>query len=135
MWRGLPAQVALIVRTARNRCRSLLPPQTTGRGRPQQYGKRAPQPVRWLAQQELFRRKRVLVRGRRITMRYQVHGPYLHDGVPGQAVFLIVIGGATWQRGKRRPRRGRREPALYLVTAVETDTGWVVPLSVGQILA
>lgn len=34
MGRGVPAQVALIVRTARHRCRSLLPPQTTGRGRP-----------------------------------------------------------------------------------------------------
>ena len=68
-------------------------------------------------------------------MRSQVHGPYLRDGVPGQAVVLIVIGGATWQRGKHRPRRGRREPAVSLVTAVATDTGWVAPLSVGQILA
>ncbi|MEJ5343967.1 MAG: hypothetical protein WHS83_03550 [Chloroflexus sp.] len=55
--------------------------------------------------------------------------------MPDHAVFLIVRGGATWQRGKRRPRLGRREPAFYLVTAVKTDTGWVVPLSVGQILA
>ena len=134
MWRGVPAQVALIVRTARNRCRSL-PPPPTGRGRPRRYGKRAPQPASWLATQELFRRKRVLVRGRRIAMRYQVHGPYLCDGVPDHAVFLIVLGGATWQRVKRRPRLGRREPACSLITAVTTDTDWVVPLSVGQILA
>ncbi|MGQ9614565.1 transposase [Chloroflexus sp.] len=135
MWRGLPAQVALIVRTARNHCRSLLPPQTTGRGRPRQDGKRDSQPASWLATRELFRRQRVLVRGRWITMRYHIHGPSLCAGVPGQAVFPIVIGGAPWQRGKRRPRRGRREPALYLVTAVATDTGWVVLLSVGQIPA
>ena len=135
MWRGVPAQVALIVRTARNRCRSLLPPPPTGRGRPRRYGKRAPQPASWLTKQELFRRKRVLVRGRRIAMRSQVHGPYLCDGVPDHAVVLIVVGGATWQRGKRRPRLGWREPACSLVTAVQTDTDWVVPLSVGQILA
>lgn len=135
MGRGVPAQVALIVRTARHRCRSLLPPPTTGRDRSRQYGKRAPQPASWLAQQELFRRQWVLVRGRRITMRSQVHGPYLCDGVPGHAVVLIVIDGATWQRGKRRPCLGRREPACSLVTAVTTDTGWAFPLSGGQSLA
>ncbi|ABY36127.1 MAG TPA: hypothetical protein DEF43_04620 [Chloroflexus aurantiacus] len=49
--------------------------------------------------------------------------------------FLVVSGGATWQQGKRRPRLGRRAPAFSLVNAVETDTDWVVPLSVGNILA
>jgi hypothetical protein len=77
----------------------------------------------------------VLVRGRWITLRSQGHGPYLCDGVPDHAVFLIVLGGATWQRETRRPRRGRREPACSPVTAVTSATGWALPLSVTHILA
>jgi len=51
-------------------------------------------------------------------------------------LFLIVVGGATWKAGQREPRRPKyREPAFYLVSAVQQDAGWHLPLPVEQILA
>ncbi len=68
-------------------------------------------------------------------MRYRVVGPYLRERAAEVPLFLIVVGGATWKAGKKEPRRAKREPAFYLVNAVQQAGRWVLPLSAPLILA
>lgn len=135
MWRGLPARVTLVVRTARNRRLRHLPPPAVGRGRRRKYGDPAPQPQSWLRQRQGFHQAQVMVRGRSIQLRYRVQGPYLREGVPERPLFLVVVGGATWRTGKRKPRRVQREPAFYLVNAVAEGADRKLPLPAPELLA
>jgi hypothetical protein len=49
--------------------------------------------------------------------------------------MLIVVAGATWKAGKKEPRRARREPSFYLVSARWQEGRWRLPLPVAQILS
>lgn len=142
-WRGLPEQTVAVVRTARNRILCCLPPLVQGRGRKRKYGDVAPKPADWLQVEEGWTTITVAVRGRDIQMRYQVQGPYLRQLVPDRLLWLIVVKGATWQVGKRTPRRARRLPAFYLVSSPQPSgqatrealDAATLPLPAAQILA
>jgi hypothetical protein len=135
LWVGLPARVTLVVRTAKNRRLRELPAEYSGRGRRRKYGEPAPRPSAWLKQRKGFQKTAVAVRGRTIQMRYRVLGPYVREGAAEVPLFLIVVGGATWQAGKRESRRAKREPAFYLVNAIQPEGHWRLPLAAPLILA
>jgi hypothetical protein len=134
-WRSLPPQTMALVRTARNRRLRQLPPVYAGKGRRRKYGDVAPKPCEWLQSRQGWEQCLVLVRGRYIKHRYQVHGPYLREQAAAHPLFLIVVGGASWKAGKREPKRVKREPAFYLVSALAVDGQWQLPLPVEQLLA
>jgi hypothetical protein len=46
-----------------------------------------------------------------------------------------VVGGQTWWAGKRHPRRMARELAFYLMSAVQLQARWQLPLPLETILA
>ena len=134
-WRGLPEGSLALVRTACNRRLRELPPPYPGRGRRRKYGpQEVPKPGEWLRVRGGWGGVEVGVRGRSIRMRYRVLGPYLRELVPERPLFLIVVGGASWKVGKRAPRRVRREPAFYLVSAKWQGGRWGLPYPVGELL-
>jgi hypothetical protein len=136
LWRGLPQRTVAVIRTAKNRRLRELPPPYSGHGPHRKYGAVAPAPAAWLKQRKGFRKTLVQVRGRSLQMRYRVCGPYVRERAADRPLFLIVVGGATWKAGQREPRRPKyREPAFYLVSAVQQGAGWHLPLPVEQILA
>ena len=134
-WGGLPERSVAAVRTARHRCLYQLPEAYAGRGRPRQYGERAPAPAAWLAERRGWQRSVVDVRGRALKLTYRVEGPYLREELPDRPLFLIVVRGSTWRVGKRCPRTKYRQPAFYLVSAVWRDDRWCLPLAVESLLA
>ena len=134
-WRGLPENVDLVVRTARNRCLYGLPTRREGRGRPALYGERQPPPEAFLRERSAFKRVTIRVRGRNQPLRYRVVGPVLREGLADRPLFLIVVGGQQWRVGKRRLRVRRREPAFYLVSAVWRGDTWVLPMEIEELLA
>ena len=133
--RALPAGVSLLARTTRNRALFALPsPGTPGqRGRQRRYGARGPTPEQLLHARSGWRTLPTWVRGRTLHLRVQVSGPWLVKPAPDQPVFLLVVRGI----GRARlGRRGRREPAYLLVTAVRSAAGdWVLPASVAEVVA
>jgi hypothetical protein len=46
-----------------------------------------------------------------------------------------VVGGASWKAGKREPKRVKRLPSFYLVSAVQVGAQWQLPFTPEQILA
>lgn len=134
MWAELPERVILLVRTARNRALYELvqPEGRKGPGRPRSYGPKAPEPAAWLRRLKGFRRRNIVVRGHQRSIRYRVEGPFVRDNLPGIPLFLIVIGG-----GQRPPgsRRKNYNPCFYLLSAVEREGAWHLPLPIEQILA
>ena len=85
-WRGLPERTVLAVRTARNRRLHSLPEVSLGPGRPANYGPLAPHPGEWLHRGLTWQHREVVVRGRTITMKFQVLGPFVRDGLPERLV-------------------------------------------------
>jgi hypothetical protein len=134
LWQALPGRVMLLVRTASNRRLRELPAQSCGRGRRRKYGELARRPGEWVGERQGFHKTDVQVRGRTIRMRYRVLGPYLRERAAGVPLFLIVVGGASWQAGQREPRRAKRKPAFYLVNAVWQGGRWQLPLAVPLLL-
>lgn len=136
LWRGLPERTGAVIRTAKNRRLRELAPPYSGHGPHRKYGAVAPAPVAWLKQRKGFQKTTVEVRGRWLQMRYRICGPYVRERAADQVLFLIVVGGATWKAGKREPRRPKyREPAFYLVSAIQLAGSWQLPLPAQQILA
>lgn len=131
-WRVVPEWVMLIVRTARN-CRLNPLPTPTGRGRPCRYGDPESQPQAWLTQAKMFREKRIIMRGRTITLRSLVSDPFMHERLPGRPHCLVVVEGTTWPRGQQRSICGRRKPTWYMVNAVATVEGRHLPLLVADL--
>lgn len=129
-WPGLPERTVAVVRTARNRCLYQLPPADAHGNC--KYGDKAPAPHRWLKKYRDFAKQEVMVRGKLRPMRYRVEGPFVRDGLPDIPLMLIVIGG-----GKRPPgsRRKRYQPSYFLVSAVQVDGVWSLPLSIADLLA
>lgn len=135
LWRGLPENVVLGVRTARNRCLYRLPRPQSGPGRPALYGDRLPAPGDGLRRQTGWSRTVIRVRGRDQQLRYRVEGPVLRDGMPERPLFLIIVGGQQWRVGKRRPHVRWRQPAFFLVSAVRQGDEWILPMNVETLLA
>ncbi len=131
MWAELPQRVSLVVRTKRNRALFELPVPGAGPGRPPLYGAKAPPPAAWLRQRAAFRKYTVQVRGRLVTMRARLVGPLVRDGLPHRPLFLLVIGGGARPPGSRR---ARYEPAFFLISAVQRQGQWQLPLPLPQLL-
>lgn len=129
-WPGLPERTVAVVRTARNRCLHKLP-AADAHGNCK-YGDKAPAPHQWLKKRKGFSKQKVMVRGKLRSMRYRVEGPFVRDGLPEIPLMLIVIGG-----GKRPPgsRRKRYQPCYFLVSAVQVDGVWSLPLPIADLLA
>lgn len=134
-WRELPERAVLAVRTARNRALYWLPGPHTGVGRPPSYGERAPHPCDWLHKGVTWQKREVPVRGRSILMKFQVFGPFVREGLPEVPMFLIVVKGMHRKVGKRKPHYKHRKPSFYLVSAVQLNGQWQLPLPVETILA
>lgn len=135
VWNGLPQGVIAVVRTARNRCLRELPAAHAGRGRKRLYGERAPAPQDWLCVSEGWSDAEIVVRGRERHMRYRVEGPYLREKASEVPLFLLVVRGQEWIAGKRKPSRKRRQPAFYLIRAVQEGDTWRLPIPIEEILA
>ncbi len=72
------------------------------------------------------------MRGREREMRYRVEGPFLREGLVDRPLFLIVVRGMD---RKVNGRRVKRDPAFYLVSAVQVRDRWVLPLPEEDLLA
>jgi hypothetical protein len=130
-WNALPERTALLARCQRNRVLFARPPAPNGKpGRPRLYGERAASPAEWLHVDEGWQATALLVRGRSIPLTYRVEGPYLVRKAPEQPLFLLVVRGSGPGRGKKR-----RQPAFWLVSAVDEDGQWVLPLPAEELLA
>jgi hypothetical protein len=138
LWRRVPERVILVTRTARNRRLYYLPKaeEHPGPGRPASYGERAPHPSDWLhAGLRNWPSQAVQVRGKTISMRYQLLGPFLREGLPEKPMFLIVVKGMHRLVGKKKPHYKHRGPSFYLVSAVPTaQGGWQLPLPIATLL-
>ncbi len=134
-WRGLGERTVGILRTAKNRRLRELPGAEGGRGRRRKYGAVARHPQEWLGERKGWEKVPVSVRGRQLEMRYRVEGPYLRERAAEHPLWLVVVGGASWKAGKKEPKRKRREPAFYLVSAVQREGRWELPLAMEQVLA
>jgi hypothetical protein len=132
VWAGLPDRVDVLARCARNRALYALPDPADGPGRPRRYGVRAPRPDAWLAVRGGWGQTRLTVRGRTIPITYRVAGPYLVKGAPARPLFLLVVKGID----QRSPRKRRREPSFWLVSAVaNAHGGWHLPWPATDLLA
>jgi hypothetical protein len=130
-WQGLPERTVLLGRTARNRVLYELPAYS-GFGRPPSYGQRVKTPAEWLHERQGWQTTQILVRGKPRELRYRVEGPFLREGLPDQAVFLIVV------KGMSRKVNGRKvicKPAFYLVSAIQEQDEWLRPFSAEFLLA
>lgn len=132
-WKGLPQRVVAAVRTSRSRVLYELPPAGSHRNR--KYGAEAPKPAAWLQVRDGWRNVQVLVRSHQRTMRYRVEGPYRRQGAAEQPVFLLVVKGESYTKGKRQPKLKHRKPAYYLISAVWQEGAWCLPLEVTELLA
>ena len=131
-WRGLPKQTILLGRSARNRALFHLPGTYSGIGRPPEYGEKARKPAEWLKEKAGWKTTQVTVRGRSREMRFRVEGPFLREGLLDKPVFLIVVRGID---RKVNGRRLKRDPAFYLVSAIQKEGQWILPLPIETLLA
>ncbi len=123
-WSGLPDGMYALVRTARNRCLYALPDNTERRrGRKRKYGERLPSPRELLRQIREWRKAELEVRGRELKLKYAVIGPVLRQGAAEKKLFLLVVRGQVYYRGKEVKRRKYREPTYLLVNARELPGG------------
>lgn len=133
--RALPTGVSLLARTTRPRALFALPdpPLPGHRGRHRRYGARGPTPEQTLHARSGWRTLPTWVRGRLLHLRVHTSGPWLVKPAPNQPVFLLVVRGIGRQR---LGRRGQRQPAFLLVTAVPDGSGdWSLPLPMADLVA
>lgn len=130
LWAALPAHTTLIARCARNRALFALPSAEKRRGAPRKYGERSQTPPEWLPERAGWSSVSLPVRGREIALRYRVEGPFVVKQASAQPLFLLIVPGVH-EQGRRR----RRDPAFWLVAAVQRDGQWVLPHPAATILA
>lgn len=129
-WQQLPERTVFLGRTAKNRALHELPTYS-GVGRPPNYGPRVQTPGEWLHERAGWQTIRVVVRGQDRDLRYRVEGPFLREDLPEQPVFLIVVKGMSRKVGGRQVKR---KPAFYLVSAIQKQDAWVLPLTITTLL-
>ena len=132
LWKSLPKRVILLVRTAKNRRLHAMPETYKGKGRKRKYGDRVGIPQEWLHKRKGWHTATPTIRNRKRKLEYRVEGPFLRYGAPDQPLFLIVVKGQSYRKG--RSRKGYRKPAFYLVNAVEQEDQWCLPLSAQRLL-
>jgi hypothetical protein len=133
LWKAAPDRVIAAIRTARNRALyAYLPPEERCGNR--KYGPKAPAPKKWMEERKGGKTITILVRGQERRLRYRVLGPYVRRGVPDVPLFLVVVHGQTWYKGKQVRREQRREPVSYLVSAKREGEQWVFPLDISLLL-
>ena len=116
LWKALPARTTLVARTARNRVLYHFPaPQTEKRRRAKRkYGDAAPRSHELIQERKGWTTKQVVVRGHARKVRFRLHGPFLRKGAAEHPVFLVLMGGETYQR---RGHVKHRAPVMGLVSA------------------
>lgn len=62
-------------------------------------------------------------------------GPFVRDGLPDEPMFLFVVKGMHRKVGKKKPHWKHRKPSFYLVSAVQINREWQLPLPTETILA
>jgi hypothetical protein len=131
---GLPPRTALLARCAKNRALFALPTyRAQGRGRQRRYGARGSTPQQVLQTRSGWRSVRFMVRGRQVTPRVHLSGPWLVKGAPFTPVMLIVVRGVDRGRGVTRRQR---DPHFFLVTVPMTsEDEWDLPLPLADLLA
>ena len=131
---NLPARTVLLARCAKNRALYALPTyRPHGRGRQPRYGARGPTPQAMLHQGQGWRHFAFLVRGRQVTPRVHLSGPWLVKGAPFSPVMLLVVHGV--ERGRGTTRR-QRDPHFFLVSLQMTsEDEWDLLLPVDDLLA
>jgi hypothetical protein len=133
LFRRLPAEgVVLLARCARNRAVYELPtPQKKKRrGRRRKYGERSRAPHQWLSEGGGWLKARVMVRGREVRLVHRVEGPFLLKRSSERPLFLLVV------KGVERPtKKQRRDPAFFLVSALQSEGRWVMPFAVKELLS
>lgn len=135
MWRAAPVRVIAAVRTAKNRVLYAYLPPEERHGR-RKYGERMPTPEVYMrGWRKGCRIAKIPVRGVERTLRYRIVGPVVRRGVSDVPLFLLVVSGQTYLKGKVRIRRKVRKPAAYLVSAQWQDGEWVFPLAPPLLLA
>lgn len=132
MWQGLPQRVILLVRTAKNRRLHQMPGPYQGKGRKRKYGDRVRSPQEWLHERKGWQQTILTIRKRKRKLMYRVEGPFLRYGAADYPLFLIVVKGQYYRKG--RSRKGYRKPAFYLVNAVEKNGQWRLPLAASTLL-
>jgi hypothetical protein len=130
-WRGLPERVVVLGRSARNRALYTLP-HYCGIGRPPEYGHRVPKPADWLKVRQGWQTAQVRVRGRLLNLPYRIEGPYVRYDLPFQPVFLIVVRGMDRHIADHRIKR---DPAFYLVSAIQQNESWILPFPAEMLLS
>ena len=135
LWKAMPERVIAAIRTAKNRVLyAYLPPQERRGNR--KYGDRMPKPEEWMRKWRTGTRiANVLVRGVTRRLRYRIVGPVVRQGAPDVPLFLIVVSGQEYQKGKKRIRSKQRRPTAYLVSATWQNGQWVLPLAPTLLLA
>ena len=117
LWRGLPKRTILITYTARNRRLYWLlkPDPHPAPGRIARYSECVPHPCDWLhAGLRNWPKSPIQVRGKTRTMRFQVLGPFVRDGLPEMPLFLIVIKGMHRLVGKQKNHYKHKSPSFQL---------------------
>jgi hypothetical protein len=134
MWRTLPVGVTAAVRTAKNRVLHAYLPPAARRGNCK-YGERLPKPEVWMSGwRKGCKIANIVVRGVERRMRYRIVGPVVRRGVPDLPLYVVVVSGQTYLKGKKRRRRKQRQPAAYLINARWQDGQWVFPLAPALLL-
>ena len=132
LWKALPERVIAAVRTAKNRVLFAYLPPAERRGN-RKYGERMPKPQEWMQQWRTgVHIVDIVVRGVTRRLRYRIVGPVVRRGAPDVPLFLIVVSGQTYRKGRRIKQR---RPAAYLVSAQWQNGQWVLPLAPALLLA
>lgn len=129
LWRQLPAGVIAALRTAKNRAlRGYLPPEERRHGK--LYGPKQSAPAALWQQPKGkgWQRTTVTIRGHKRRLRYRIVGPVVCQGAADTPLFVLIISGQTWQKGKKVRRYGKREPVAYLVSARQENGQCSFPL-------
>lgn len=135
LWNAMPERVIAAIRTAKNRVlHNYLPPEERKGNR--KYGERIPKPEAWMQDwRKGTHIVKIVVRGVRRRLRYRIVGPVVRRGAPDIPLFLVVVSGETYKKGKKRIRNKQRQPKAYLVSAQWQDGQWVLPLAPALLLA
>lgn len=130
LWKNLPENVFLLVRTAKNRVLYHLPDP---KGRKKKYGERANTPQQmWNPALTDWQMCGLTIRGKTRRLRYRVEGPVIRNGMADKPLFVILIGGEHYTR---HGQSKQREAVAYLVNATLNGDGkWVLPMPVEDLI-